>query len=120
MTIGEKLKQLRLASKRTLKQHGDFFCVSMNTVYRWEHDLVMPRKDTLKKISAHYNVPMVWLMCDDNESYESHNAIDRQFLSLLNKLTVQDQYKVLGYLERTYMESLSKIGGGEANQEMAQ
>jgi transcriptional regulator with XRE-family HTH domain len=62
MSIGEKLKNLRLNVKKTLKEQSELFNVSINSVYRWEHDLTVPRKSVLRKISEFYDVPLEWFL----------------------------------------------------------
>jgi hypothetical protein len=48
--------------KKTLKEESDIFNVSLNTIYRWEHDLNVPRKSVLSKIASYYDVPFSWLL----------------------------------------------------------
>ena len=62
MSLGEKLKSLRIREKKTLKEQSEVFGVSLNTVYRWEHNLAVPRKSALIKMAVHYNVSIGWLL----------------------------------------------------------
>lgn len=109
MSVGEKLKNLRLSAKRTLKQQSDIFGVTLNTVYRWEHDIVKPRKSTLGQIADFYNVKYEWLLKDDDkmkstDKYGDENTAENQLLKMFRQLPVDKKYKVLGYIEHIFME----------------
>ena len=56
MSLGEELRSLRLAMGRTQKQQSEIFGVSVNTMYRWENDLTVPRKSALTKMAEYYGV----------------------------------------------------------------
>ena len=87
MSIGDKLKKMRFNSKKTLKEISEVFGVSLNTVYRWEHDLCLPQKSTLKKIIKFYDVPYEWLF-NANEGLETNKCDDCIFyyFKLKNKI----------------------------------
>ena len=63
-TLGEKIRGLRLRDKRSLKDESLLLRVSMNSLYRWEHDLVIPRKPMLMRICEYHDVTMEWLESD--------------------------------------------------------
>jgi transcriptional regulator with XRE-family HTH domain len=115
MSVGEKLRHLRLTSKKTLKEQSELFGVSLNTVFRWEHDLTTPRKSVLQKISVYYGVPMEWLLQEDISHENMGSGSDAQpeddnewqLLKMYRKLSITDKYKVLGYIERVYIEEHS-------------
>jgi len=65
MGIGEKLENLRLSARKTLKQQSEIFGVSSNALYRWEHDISIPKKSILKQITDYYGVTYEWLMAVD-------------------------------------------------------
>ena len=119
MTIGERLKSLRLNAKKTLQEQSEIFNVALNTVYRWEHNLVMPRKPVLKAIAAYYGVPLDWLTSGEidkepinckncincvNCLLNPENNIERKILNILKKLPDNKKYKILGYIERMCIE----------------
>jgi len=117
MSIGEKLKSLRLRMRKTLKEESEILGVSLNSVYRWEHDLASPRKSMLKKIAEYYEVPLDWLIqesaWEDNIERLSvvlpfEFSIEQQLLRFFRKLSENDQYKVLGYIERLYVEDFDR------------
>jgi transcriptional regulator with XRE-family HTH domain len=115
MNLGEKLKSLRLRENKTLKEQSEIFKVSMNSVYRWEHNLAVPRMHILKQIADYYRVPMEWFFQDGNNS-GNHNGnnekppqidnsqIEQQLLTAFRKLSDKSKYKVLGYVERMVVE----------------
>ena len=118
MTIGERLKSLRIGEKKTLKQQSEKFKVSTNSVYRWEHNLATPRMPMLKRLAEHYKVPLSWLISDqtaDEKSVEEdlsafNNETEQQLFKLYHKLPLQDKYKALGYITQLYLEHMEAAG----------
>jgi len=117
MNAGDKLKSLRLKMRKTLKEQSDIFGVSLNSVYRWEHNLATPRKSMMKKIAEHYDVPLEWLLqtSASDDSFENLNCVSRidqsveqQLMRFFRQLADYNQYKVLGYAERLYDESMER------------
>ncbi|MCL1816264.1 MAG: helix-turn-helix domain-containing protein [Clostridiales bacterium] len=128
MTIGDKLRHLRIKTKRTLKEQSEIFGVSLNSVYRWEHDLTAPKKTTLRRISEYYGVPVEWLLMDDADEYSldhlnsgnsinglnntngaaNDDSLDQQLLKMFRKLSENKKYKILGYIERIYIEDMDE------------
>ena len=117
MSLGEKLKSLRLRMRKTLKEESEILGVSLNSVYRWEHDLAAPRKTMLKKIADYYEVPYEWLSQDGGWEEQAEklsvvlpfgHSIEQQLLRFFRKLSDSDQYKVLGYIERLYVEDFDR------------
>ena len=90
--------------------------VSLNSVYRWEHDLVSPRKSMMKKIASLYEVPLEWLLQESTEENIKPSGdvlyigqdVEQQLLRFFRKLTDNEQYKILGYVERIWIESTDK------------
>jgi len=107
MSLGKKLKNLRVSAKNTLKEQGEIFGVSVNSVYRWEHDLTIPRQATLKAISDYFAVPMEWLLLE-NADVPNENNIEQQLVGMLKQLSYGSKYKVIGYVEHIFIsETLS-------------
>ena len=118
MTIGEKLRSLRVKTKKTLKEQSKLLGVSLNSVYRWEHDMTFPKKSTLRKIVDIYGVPLEWLLHDDieedNYEYASkslryEDSLEHQLLMMFVKLPEYKKHKVLGYIERMYVEDMDAM-----------
>jgi len=113
VSIGERLKKLRLNMKKTLAEAGEFFNVSLNSVYRWEHDLCIPRHSALKKMATFYGVSYEWLLtgsekevpaASDGGAPAPQRSIEQKILKMVNKLSETSKYNVIGYIERMYME----------------
>lgn len=124
MGLGEKLKALRINSRNTLQEQGQLLGVSLNTVYRWEHDQITPRRSMLKKIAACYNISIGDLLQrrvtdgndteytnDVNLKKEQSTASDtvKELLRMFNKLPENSKHKALGYIEHLYMDVIGNI-----------
>jgi len=103
MSLGEKLRNLRLKTKKTLREQSRLLRVSMNSVYRWEHDLTIPRKSMLRIMAEYYGVPLDWLLLE-GVSASLVNDAENNLLGMFRKLPDTNRYKVLGYVERMYVE----------------
>ena len=115
MSIGERLGDLRIRKKRTLKEQSETLGVSLNTVYRWEHGLTMPRQSSLVKIAALHEVPLEWLKNGDAAEEQPHvsvinleNNTEKQLIKMFRKLSENSKYKLLGYIERIYIEDADR------------
>ena len=109
MSLGEKLRSLRLKGKKTLHEQSALLGVSMNSVYRWEHDLAVPRKPMLKAIAEHYSVPLDWLL-SESAAASLVSDIEQKLLCMFRKLSDNSKYKVLGYVERMCVEEYDLNG----------
>jgi len=114
MDIGERLKTLRMRMKKTLKEESIIFNVSLNTIYRWENNLNMPRKSVLKKLAEYYNVSVDWLIHGDimNETNdynvlipEIEQSVNREILSMIRQLSAPKKHIILGYMQRICEEA---------------
>ena len=122
MTLGEKLRNLRLKDKKTLYDQSKILNVSMNSVYRWEHDLAIPRKSMLKTMADHYMVSLDWLL-SESTSASLVSDVEQKLLGMFRKLSDNSRYKVLGYVERMCVEGyvvdnasyVAEPGGGRNN-----
>ena len=103
MSLGEKLRSLRQKSKKTLHDQSALLGVSMNSVYRWEHDLAVPRKPMLKKLADHYSVPLDWLLSEGSAA-SLVSDVEQKLLCMFRKLSDVNRYIVLGYVERMCLE----------------
>ena len=115
-TIGSRLHGLRRSAKRTLKEECEIFDVSLNSVYRWEHDLSVPKRSLLRRIAEFYGVNYDWLLYGaENEDKpaaekrdEAENGIERKLLNMLANLSYDSKFRVLGYVERICIEELGE------------
>ena len=102
MSLGEKLRNLRLKTKKTLTEQSRILKVSMNSVYRWEHDLTVPRMPMLRKMADYYGVPLDWLVLEGT-SASLVSEVEQNLLGMFRKLPDSNRYKILGYVERMYV-----------------
>ena len=103
MSLGEKLRSLRLKTKKTLFEQSRILQVSMNSVYRWEHDLAIPRKPMLRVMADYYGVPLEWLLLEGASAALVSEA-EQNLLGMFRRLPDTNRYKILGYVERMYVE----------------
>ena len=103
MSLGEKLRNLRLKTKKTLSEQSRILKVSMNSIYRWEHDLAVPRKPMLRLMADYYGVPLDWLL-SEGASASLVSEVELNLLGMFRKLSDNSRFKVLGYVERMYVE----------------
>ena len=116
MNVSKKLKDLRQNSKKTLREVSQVLGVSLNSVYRWEHDLASPRKTALKILADYYGVSLEWLVNGSTEkgefSYEeggtTYDNAEQYLLHMYRKLPNKDRYKILGYIERIHIENMEE------------
>ena len=120
MSIGDRLRNLRQKARKSLKTQSETFGVSINTIYRWEHNKATPRAGVLKKMAEHYNVPYEWLKTGiiSAENSPSNNNVEncslpgdveKELLSMFAKLSCASKYKVIGYVERVCVEEMDRI-----------
>ena len=104
MSLGERLKILRSWKGNTLEEKSKSLQVSLNTVYRWECDSVVPRKNMLKKIADYYCVPFSMLdsdTCSKSLFFES----EKKLIELFRKMPVNKKVKIIRHASRLYIEN---------------
>jgi len=124
MNVGEKLKKLRYSADKTLKEISEIAGVSLNTIYRWEHNHSTPRKAALKKVADFYGLPLEAILQQypsdgsafgyDSDYFSEEllsgvQDVDQELLEMIKSLSTADKYKALGYIERLRLESLDKL-----------
>ena len=80
----------------------------MNSIYRWEHDLAVPRKPLLKNMADYYCVTMEWIIAE-NTAASLISDVEVKLLGMFRKLSNSSRYKVLGYVERICVEDYATI-----------
>jgi len=114
MTLGEKLRHLRLKTKRTLHQQGRILKVSMNSVYRWEHDIAVPRKTMLKKMADHFEIPLDWLL-SDIAAPSLERELEETLLTIFRDLPDVLKHKVIKTAECIAKEAKEKEQNGNGH-----
>jgi transcriptional regulator with XRE-family HTH domain len=111
MSIGQRLRNARHNMNMTLKDMSDVLGVSPNSIYRWEHDLVVPRKETLGKMAELFQVSVKWLLygvtSEDSISANMDNSFEHKLLSICRRLSEGSKYQILGYAERVWLEEMN-------------
>ena len=111
--MGRKLRNLRIKSRKSLKDISEALGVSVNTVCRWEHDLSEPRKASLAKLAGFYGVSISFLLSDGgyeegipyiNDLSCRNENVDEQISGLVDKLPAVKKFQVLGYTELMYSQ----------------
>ena len=103
MTLGEKLRSLRLKDKKTLYEQSRIFGVSMNSIFRWEHGIAVPRKPFLRTMAEYYSVSLEWIT-SEHTCASLISEVEMRLLGMYRKLSDNSRYKVLGYMERLCVE----------------
>lgn len=101
MSIGEKIKKLRLQNGLSQADLGKIVDVTDKAVSTWENDIKIPRMETIEKIARYFGVSKAYLV-DGNET-ETITQADHErtmyALELLSKLSKEKQEEALRYLD---------------------
>lgn len=74
MTLGQKLRKLRIDKNLAQKDLADVLHVTFQTVSKWERDENEPDLATLKTIANFYNVTLDYLVDENTEAKEKEEA----------------------------------------------
>ena len=113
MSIGKRIRNKRQNMNMTLKELSAEMGVSLNSVYRWEHELAVPRRDALKKMAEIFQVPLKWLLYgvtleEGNAPAYPDEKFEQNLLRICRKLSESNKYKILGYAERIWVEDMKE------------
>ncbi len=67
MTLGEKIKTLKINEKLTQMQLAKIINIHYTHIGKYENDLQIPSTDTLKKIANHFSVSVDYLLGDEDK-----------------------------------------------------
>ena len=98
MSLGKKLRNLRQKARKTLEEFGEALGVSVNTVYRWEHDKSYPRKYMLDAVAKYYSVTVEWLL-SENTVARILSIDENEILDTIRRLPEDNRNKVRGYMD---------------------
>ncbi|WIF95057.1 helix-turn-helix domain-containing protein [Caminicella sporogenes] len=62
MTLGKRLKELRLENEKTAEEVAKILNIGRSTLSNYENDIRKPDYDTLKKFASLYNVSLDYLL----------------------------------------------------------
>lgn len=119
MTIGEKIKELRLKKGLTQKKLGDMCGLADSAIRRYERGGAKPKYETLAKISAALGIPIEEILPNSIESDISigaeFRATDYEFLQSLVDYKVfneEERKRVASKIDQ-YENDIEKIGEHE-------
>ena len=109
MTIGERLKQLRIENRKTLRQVSDDTTISNSNLSEIENNVHGCNADTLNILANYYNVSMDYILGKtDNpkatiiqvaDSDGSITSIEYEIMDKIKGFTTDDMQKVLEYVD---------------------
>ena len=70
MTLGQKIKKLRIENNLTQKDISELVNVTFQTVSKWENDENEPDIATLRKLASVFGCSMDYLLSEDEEQAE--------------------------------------------------
>lgn len=112
MTLGEKIKQARLAANMTQSSLAEKTGISERSLYTYEQAGIMPRSGNLRKIAEVLNVSVGYLL-DDNETDTQKNINQDIFLAnVKNKYGYKGAHEAADILNRTS----ALFAGGELDE----
>jgi len=76
MTIGEKLKKIRVNMKLTQVEISKTLDITQRTYSQYENDNTQPTFDTLKKICVNFNINPTWLFFEQGNMYNNQIIVD--------------------------------------------
>lgn len=72
MTIGERIRQLRIEKELTQTQLSDIFHIAKSTLSQYENNIRTPNDDIKIKLANYFNVSLDYLLGKTNiKNYES-------------------------------------------------
>jgi len=113
MTIGEKIKNARIALNLSQIELGEKAGLSERTIYTYEQTGTYPRQSNLKKLAEALNVSMTYLM-DEDETDKQIGIGQEIFIA-----NVKNQYGAKGAREAVDVMSRASalFAGGELSDE---
>ena len=113
MTIGEKIKNARIALNLSQIELGEKAGLSERTIYTYEQTGTYPRQSNLKKLAEALNVSMTYLM-DEDETDKQRGIGQEIFIA-----NVKNQYGAKGAREAVDVMSRASalFAGGELSDE---
>ena len=99
MTLGERIKQIRLGQKLDRPSFAKILGVSKQAVYRYEKDGILPAPAKLIAIADRANIRLDWLLCGRGPKYRSSTdnciEITDEEKTILDFVRSNGEYKTL-------------------------
>lgn len=112
MTLGEKLKEARLAMNLSQIELAKLTGISERSLYTYEQLGIIPRKSNVKKLAATLGVSVSYLM--DEEETDTHSHADEEMVVA----SAKSQYGARGAREAQEVIGRAKalFAGGELDE----
>ena len=122
MTPGKKLHELRRQRRKTLEEVSEIIGVSISALYRWEHDISVPKRNHLEKVAAYYGMSLDQMLQTEGATEQEYTVLTEDcivqtgeeinlddhlkllLLRMFQTLSTDNKHRLLGYLERLCVE----------------
>lgn len=92
MSIGSRLRQLRLANKLSGEKFGELVGVTKGTVSQWESDAIQPTIPKLIDLQQQLNFSLDWLLAGENQPHTAYSTTDPDLVTILQALEPRAKY----------------------------
>jgi transcriptional regulator with XRE-family HTH domain len=108
MSVGKRLKSLRLGRGETLRGLGEILGVRHGSIAKWENNTNSIKRCHLDSLSSHYEVSPKWLLFGEDEMDSSKSLFgDEGLQRRLDALEKEDRVFLMTFLEQ-YVSARSK------------
>ena len=93
MTIGERLRMIRKTKNLKLKEVGDIFDMTVQTISRYENNQRTPDNDFLESFGKHFNLSGDWLLYGETPIYRKDaqdSDLKESFIELSHLISSKD------------------------------
>ena len=94
LTLGEKIKKIRISNNLKQSELGDMLFVSEKTISSWENNRTVPDLNMIYKISDYFKKSFYYLINDD---YDTDNIEE---IEIKLKVTNNEYNRILNLIER--------------------
>lgn len=94
LTLGEKIKKIRISNNLKQSELGDMLFVSEKTISSWENNRTVPDLNMIYKISDYFKKSFYYLINDD---YDTDNIEE---IEIKLKVTTNEYNRILNLIER--------------------
>lgn len=100
LAVGARIKLIREQNGYTQEEFGPKVGLSPGACVQWEKGWALPSIKTIEKISKKFGASTEWLMTGDepDEALRAHTTTERDALSLIRALPMNEHQEVLDYL----------------------
>ena len=101
MSVGQRLKSLRLSSGMSLRAVADIIGVQHGSVSKWENETNNIKRCHLEALAKHFDVSEQWLMFGEEDDQSSRTFLKQNSLQTrFDSLEEEDKAFLLEFLTR--------------------